>query len=124
MGNGQEVAYFLRVIRRTASILQGWAAARGMSGSIRRMLWAAFAALALFVACGVGLTTAVLQLEKRQEYAVVQESRPLLDAVDAMDESILRMISASRAYLLTHHTQFIDQYETSVKNFGTYSSLA
>lgn len=88
------------------------------------MLWAAFAALAVFVALGVGLTTAVLQLEKRQEYQVVQESRPLLDAVEVMDESVLQMVSAARAYLLTHESQFIDQYETAVRTFGTADALA
>lgn len=88
------------------------------------MLWAAFAALALFVAFGVGLTTAVLQLEKRQEYAVVQESRPLLDSVRVMDESIVQAISSARAYLLTHESQFTDQYETAVRNFDTAATMA
>ena len=95
-----------------------------MSTSIRRMLWAAFAALALFVAFGVGLTTAVLQLEKRQEYAVVEESRPLLDSVRLMDQSIVQGISSSRGYLLTHESQFIDQYETAERNFDTAATMA
>jgi PAS domain S-box-containing protein len=95
-----------------------------MSTSIRRMLWAAFAALALFVAFGVGLTTAVLQLEKRQEYAVVQESRPLLDSVHLMDESIVQMVSSARGYLLTRESQFIDQYETAERNFDTAATMA
>ncbi|HEX9163942.1 MAG TPA: ATP-binding protein [Thermoanaerobaculia bacterium] len=88
------------------------------------MLWAAFAALALFVALGVGLTIAILQLEKREEYSVVQESRPLLDAMHVMDESIVQIISAARGYLLTHESQFIDQYETAVRNFDTAASQA
>ena len=94
-----------------------------MSTSLRRMLWAAFAALALFVAFGVGLTTAVLQLEKRQEYAVVQESRPLLDSARVMDESIAQVISSSRGYLLTRESQFIDQYETAARNFDTAATM-
>ena len=88
------------------------------------MLWAAFAALALFVAAGVGLTTAVLQLEKRQEYSVTQESAPLLDSVRMMDESIVQMLSAARAYLLTRESQFIDQYEVAARTFDTASRLA
>jgi len=88
------------------------------------MLWAAFAALALFVAFGVGLTTAVLQLEKRQEYAVVQESRPLLDSVRLMDESIVQEISSARGYLLTHEGQFIDQYEQGERSFDTAVTMA
>ncbi len=88
------------------------------------MLWAAFAALALFVAFGVGLTTAVLELEKRQEFAVVQESRPLLDSARIMDESTVQVISAARAYLLTHESQFIDQYETALRNFDTAATMA
>ncbi len=95
-----------------------------MSTSIRKMLWAAFAALALFVALGVGLTTAVLQLERRQEYAVVQESRPLLDAAQAMDDCIGQMISSARAYLLTHESQFTDQYATALRNFDTAVTMA
>jgi PAS domain S-box-containing protein len=95
-----------------------------MSTSIRKMLWAAFAALALFVALGVGLTTAVLQLEKRQEYQVVEEARPLLDAVRVMDLSIVQMMSSARGYLLTQQSQFVDQYETAVRNFGTAEALA
>src|SRR2546423_1692104 len=95
-----------------------------MSASIRRMLWAAFAALALFVAAGVGLTTAVLQMEKRQEYSVMQESGPLLDSVRVMDESIVQIISSARGYLLTRETQFIDQYETAAKNFDTAATMA
>ncbi len=95
-----------------------------MSSSLRKMLWAAFAALALFVVVGVGITTAVLQLEKRQEYTVVQEARPLLDSVRVMDEAIVQMMSASRAYLPTHETQFVDQYETAIKNFETAQALA
>ncbi|HSP15715.1 MAG TPA: ATP-binding protein [Thermoanaerobaculia bacterium] len=88
------------------------------------MLLAAFAALAVFVALGVGLTTAVLQLEKGQEYQVIQESRPLLDAVRVMDESIVQIVSAARAFLLTHESQFIDQYETGVRNFGSAEAVA
>ena len=34
------------------------------------------------------MTIAVLQMEQRSEYAIVQQSRPLLDAVRKMDESL------------------------------------
>lgn len=95
-----------------------------MSKSIRRILWAAFAALALFVAAGVGLTTAVLQLEKRQEYALLQESQPLLDAVRVMDQSIAQLVSSAGGYLLTHQTQFIDQNELAARSFNTAATLA
>jgi PAS domain S-box-containing protein len=88
------------------------------------MLWVAFAAFTLFVAAGVGLTTAVLQLEKRQEYKILQESRPLLDAVRSMDASLNAMISSSRAYLLTQQTQYIDQYETAASQFNEAEMLA
>ena len=95
-----------------------------MSKSIRGMLWAAFTALALFVAAGVVLTTLVLQLEKKQEYAVLQESQPLLDAVRVMDQSIAQLISSARGYLLTHQTQFIDQNELAARSFNTAATLA
>ena len=95
-----------------------------MSASIRRMLWVAFAAFTLFVAAGVGLTTAVLQLEKRQEYAILQGSRPLLDAVRSMDTNLQAVISASRAYLLTQDGQFIEQYEKAASQFEEAEMLA
>ncbi|HSP35053.1 MAG TPA: ATP-binding protein [Thermoanaerobaculia bacterium] len=76
------------------------------------------------MAFGVGLTTAVLQLEKRQDYSAVQEARPLLDSVRVMDESIVQTMSAARGYLLTHETQFIDQYEIAARNFDTAQTLA
>src|SRR6478672_7004862 len=95
-----------------------------MSTSIRRMLWAAFAALALLVAGGRGVTTAVLQLEKRQEYSVTQQSTPLIDATRLMDESMVQMLSAGRAYLLTRESQFIDQAEVAARSFDTAATMA
>ena len=95
-----------------------------MSNSLRRMLWLAFGAFALLIAVGFGLTTAVLQFEKRQEYTVVQESRPLLDAVRVMDESLVQMVSSARGYILTRDSQFVDQYESAVRNFETSATLA
>ncbi len=87
------------------------------------MLWLAFGAFALLIAVGFGLTTAVLQFEKRQQDTFVQASRPLLDAVRVMDESVVQMISSSRGYLLTRDNQFIEQYESAIRNFETSSTL-
>lgn len=95
-----------------------------MSASIRRMLWGAFAALALFLAAGVGLATAVLQLEKRQEYRILEESRPLLDAVREMDRLIQIMIGASRGYVVSQQSQFVDNYEKAASQFNASASLA
>ncbi len=95
-----------------------------MSPSIRRMLWVAFALFAIFVAVGVGLTTAVLQLEQRQEYRIIQESRPLLDAVRTMDDRLDTMVSAARAYNLTPQTQYADQFDVAAREFSEAQTLA
>lgn len=79
------------------------------------MLWGAFAALALFVAAGVGLTAVVLELEKREEHRILDGSRPLLDAVHHMETRLETMVSASRAYVLSGRTQFTEQYAAAAR---------
>ena len=86
-----------------------------MSSSIRRMLWGAFAALALFVTAGVVLTSTVLHFEKQEEYRLLEGSRPLLDAVSHMEARLETMVSASRAYVLSGRTQFTEQYTTAAR---------
>ncbi len=95
-----------------------------MSPSIKRMLWVAFAFVAVFLAVSVGLATAVLQLEKRQEYRVVQELRPVRDAVTAMRDSLETMVAAARGFDLTRQTQFIDQYDVVARQFVEAQTLA
>ncbi|HUP48943.1 MAG TPA: ATP-binding protein [Thermoanaerobaculia bacterium] len=88
------------------------------------MLWGAFAALALFVTAGVAVTTAILQLERRQEFRILDESRPLLDAVRQMDEEMLTLVSAARGYVLTQQTQFTESYDQAARSFQKSESLA
>jgi len=88
------------------------------------MLWGAFIGLAVLTAASVALTIVVLQMEQRNEYEIVQQSRPLIDAVRKMDESLLTMISAARGYILTGQTAFQQQYDDSVRQYGTQESLA
>ena len=88
------------------------------------MLWAGFAAFALLIAAGAGLTVAVLQLEKRQEYRIVEESRPLLDATRQMDESLELMVSKSRAYILSNQTVFEGQYDSALRSFERSEAAA
>jgi len=95
-----------------------------MSVSIRRMLWGAFAALSLFVAAGVGLTMAILQLEKRQEYRILEESRPLLDAIRQMDRDLISMISAARGFVLTNETQFTEAHVQAARSFEKSMAMA
>ena len=95
-----------------------------MPASIRRMLWVAFAAFTLFVAAGVGLTTAVLQLEKRQEFERLREARPLLDGVRTMDASLDAIVSSSRAYVLSQQSQFLQQYDEAVAQFSEAEMMA
>jgi PAS domain S-box-containing protein len=88
-----------------------------MSPSIRRMLWGAFAGLALLVAAGVGLTLAILRAEQRQHYESVQGSQPLLDAVRGMDDAIMVLVAASRGFVLTGQTQFEQQYADAIRDY-------
>jgi PAS domain S-box-containing protein len=88
------------------------------------MLWAAFAALALFIAAGVGLTFTVLQMEKRYEFRILEESRPLLDAVGQMARDLELMVSTARAYVATQQTQFTVNYEEAAARFNENASLA
>lgn len=88
------------------------------------MLWGAFIGLAVLTAGSVVLTIAVLQMEQKQEFLIVQESRPLLDAVRIMDESLTTMVSATRGYIMSGQTAFEQQYEDAVREFGTARTLA
>jgi PAS domain S-box-containing protein len=87
------------------------------------MLWGAFIGLAVLTAGSVVLTIAVLQMEQRHEYSL-SESRPLLDAVDTMDESLTAMVSAARGYSLSERTAFEQQYEDAVREFNTAQEVA
>lgn len=88
------------------------------------MLWGAFVGLVLLVAGGVALTIAVVRMEQRQEHRILQESRPLLDAVRTMDESLAQMVSASRGYLLNRQTSFQQQYDDAIRTFATAEATA
>jgi signal transduction histidine kinase/CHASE3 domain sensor protein len=88
------------------------------------MIWGAFWGLSLLIVAGVALTLTVLRMEQRQEYVIVQESRPLLDAVRTMDDALNTMISGARGYLLTSQTQFIQQYDDAVRDFDKAESQA
>lgn len=75
------------------------------------MLWGAFIGLTLLTAGGVGLTIAVLRLEQRLESRIVQQSRPLFDAVRTMESSLNTMVAASRGFSSTGQTAFLAQYD-------------
>jgi PAS domain S-box-containing protein len=83
------------------------------------MLWGAFIGLAVLTIGSVALTIAVLQMEQRHEYVIVQESRPLLDSVRSMEEALITMISAARGFMISGQTAFEQQYEDAVRDFGT-----
>lgn len=95
-----------------------------MSPIIRRMLWGAFIGLTVLTAASVALTIAVLRMERRHEYVIVQESRPLLDAVRTMDESLTTMVSATRGFVMSGQTSFEQQYEDAARELGTAGALA
>jgi PAS domain S-box-containing protein len=85
-----------------------------MDSSIRRTLWSAFAALTTLIVLGVGLTVAVLQVGNKQEFKIVEESAPLIDAVESMRNDTTLLLSASRGYSITRQTQFSSNYEEAV----------
>src|SRR5205085_7072177 len=95
-----------------------------MSSSIRRMLWGAFIGLTLLTAAGVALTLAVLRMEQRQEYVIVQQSRPLLEAVRAMESALETMVASSRGFLLSGQTAFLQQYDDAVRDFDKADAQA
>ncbi len=95
-----------------------------MPPSIRRTLWGAFAALALLTIGGVASTIAILQMEQRMEFRVVQESRPLLDNVREMDGALSRMSSSTRGFLITRQAEFVQQYDDAVRSFETAAEQA
>jgi PAS domain S-box-containing protein len=83
------------------------------------MLWGAFVGLAILTVAGVAASISVLQMEQQQEIRIVQKWRPLVDTVRSMDESVAIMVSASRGYVLTGETAFVQQYDDAVRNFDT-----
>jgi len=88
-----------------------------MDSTIRRTLWGAFFVLTLLVAIGLGLTVTVLQIGRRQESRIMHGSEPLLDAVQSMNNDVRALLGASRGYLLTQETQFLQQYDDAVRDF-------
>jgi PAS domain S-box-containing protein len=82
------------------------------------MVWGAFLGLALLVAAGVALTVSVVRMEQKNEVRVLEETRPLLDAVATMDDSFTAMVSASRGHLVSGETAFEQQYDDAVREFN------
>src|SRR3977135_304902 len=95
-----------------------------MDSSIRRTLWSAFAALVVLIAAGLALTVGILHLANRQDYRIVEGSAPLLDAVYAMNDDTLTIMSAARGFALTHETQFQQQYDEAIRDFRKSSIKA
>ena len=81
------------------------------------MLWGAFAGLTLLVAAGVAFTIAVLGMEEREESRNLQQTRPLVDAVREMDESMITMVAAARGYILTKDSAFKQQHDDAMRAF-------
>jgi PAS domain S-box-containing protein len=95
-----------------------------MDSSIRRTLWSAFAVLVILVAAGVALTIGILHLANRQESRIVEGSTPLLDAVYAMNDDTLMIMSAARGFALTRQTQFLQQYDEAIRDFRKVAAKA
>jgi len=97
---------------------------REMDSTIRRTLWGAFVALAVLATLELALTLTVMQIGKRKEYTLVHATEPLMDAVRTMDEDVTIILAATRGYVLTHQTQFQQQYDDGVREFEKESGTA
>jgi signal transduction histidine kinase/CHASE3 domain sensor protein len=95
-----------------------------MDSTVRRALWGAFIALMVLIALGLALTIIVLRTGRQQEFDIVRGSEPLLDAMQQMDSDISMILAASRGYLLTQQTQFLQQYDDAVRDFDKQSATA
>jgi signal transduction histidine kinase/CHASE3 domain sensor protein len=95
-----------------------------VDSTIRRTLWAAFAALTVLVTIGLGITVTILQIGKRQEYRIVHSSEPLVAAIQEMDQDIVAMLGAARGYTLTGQTQFLQQYDDAIRDFEKKAAAA
>ena len=95
-----------------------------MEPSIRAKLWSAFGVLVVLIAAGLALTMGILHLSNSQEYRIVEGSAPLLDAVHAMNDDTLTIMSAARGYALTTQTQFQQQYDEAIRDFKKASANA
>lgn len=89
------------------------------------MLWLAFWALVVIVAIGVTLNLTILSMEKRQEFEIVQASAPLLDAMNEMGNDAATIVSAARGFVISGgRTEFLQQYDDAVRDFGRAHSSA
>ena len=95
-----------------------------MASSIHKMLWSAFAALAILVIVGLGLTLVILQNERAEEARIVNGSEPLVDAMQQMDGAITTAVSAARGYVLTQRSEFTQQYDDAVRDFERNYGIA
>ena len=88
-----------------------------MDSSIRTTLWVAYATLILLVIAGLAVTVGILQTANRQDYRLVEGSAPLLNAVNAMDNDAMTIISSARGYQLTGESAYLVQYDDAVRDF-------
>src|SRR5713101_7851332 len=95
-----------------------------MDSQIRRTLWGAFIALTVLVAIGLAITVTILQMGKHQESRIVHGSEPLLDAVQQMDQDTVAILGASRGFLVTQQSQFLEQYDNRVRDFQKQATTA
>jgi PAS domain S-box-containing protein len=95
-----------------------------MDSSIRRTLWIAYAALILLVIAGLAVTVGILQSANRQDYRIVEGSAPLLDAVNAMDDDTMTLVTAARGYDLFRETAYVVEYEDAVRDFEKSAAAA
>lgn len=95
-----------------------------MNSSIRKSLWAAFGALFIFVTLAATINILVLQKEKEQYTRVLEIYGPLIENILAMDAAINSMLAAARGYTVTQRTEFLAQYDESVRSFAKTAETA
>jgi signal transduction histidine kinase/PAS domain-containing protein len=95
-----------------------------MDSPIRSTLWSAYGVLVVLIVAGLALTVGILHLSNQQEYRIVEGAGPLLDAVSAMNDDTLAIMSAARGFALTKRSQFQQQYDEAVRDFRKQSAKA
>ena len=84
---------------------------------VSKILWTGFAAFSGMILVALAINLSILDAVHQQRRQLVDSSAPLIDAVNQMAASVTLLNAASRGYLLTRQTQFIQQYDDAVRNF-------
>jgi signal transduction histidine kinase/CHASE3 domain sensor protein len=95
-----------------------------MNSATRSSLWRAFGALFLFVVISAAMNIYVLNRQRDESERTRESAEPLMRAIMRMDAQIGNILSAARAYSLSRRTEFVEQYDRGIQEFGTTAARA